>query len=413
MKYGFINFSGESGAGKTESTKLILQYLATVSGKHSWIEQQIQETNPVLEAFGNAKTVRNDNSSRFGKYIHINFNSKGSIDGAKIEQYLLEKSRIVFQNSGERNYHIFYCLLAGLSSDEKKRLELAEASSYEYLKGGKVLTCESRNDSSDFKDIRAAMKVLNFSDLDIWNIFQLLAAILHLGNMKYKSTTVQNLEACEIADGTNASRIASLLGVNKSSLCDVLTKKTMKIQGEQVVTNLSKNNALETRDAFVKGIYGQIFVKLVEKINSTIFKPEANSVNSIGVLDIFGFENFTKNSFEQLCINYANENLQQFFVKHIFKMEQEEYTKEGIKWLNIQYTDNQDILQMLGIQNMNIMSLIDDETKFPKGTDLTMLSKLHSTHSSKSAYLKPKSDHTHEFGVKHFAGNVFYDIAGK
>lgn len=384
-----------------------------MSGKHSWIEQQIQETNPVLEAFGNAKTVRNDNSSRFGKYIHINFNSKGSIDGAKIEQYLLEKSRIVFQNAGERNYHIFYCLIAGLSSDERKRLELADSSSYEYLKGGKVLTCESRNDSSDFKDIRAAMKVLNFSDSDIWSIFQLLAVVLHLGNMKYKSTTVQNLEACEIADGANASRIASFLGVNKSSLCDVLTKKSMKIQGEQVITNLSKANALETRDAFVKGIYGQIFVKLVEKINNTIYKPEVKSVNSIGVLDIFGFENFTKNSFEQLCINYANENLQQFFVKHIFKMEQEEYTKEGIKWLNIQYVDNQDILQMVGIQSMNIMSLIDEETRFPKGTDLTMLSKLHSTHSAKPSYLKPKSDHTHEFGVKHFAGNVFYDIAGK
>lgn len=383
-----------------------------VSGKHSWIEQQIQETNPILEAFGNAKTVRNDNSSRFGKYIHINFSNKGTIDGAKIEQYLLEKSRIVSQNLGERNYHIFYCLLAGLSSEEKKRLELSDASNYEYLKGGKTLTCETRNDSSDFKDVRAAMKVLNFSDEEIFSIFQLLAAILHMGNVKYKSTTFQNLEACELTDGANSTRIASMLGVNKSSLTDVLTKKTIKIQGEQVITSLSKQTALETRDSFVKGIYGQIFVKIVERINNTIYKHNVNSANAIGVLDIFGFENFTKNSFEQLCINYANENLQQFFVKHIFKMEQEEYTKEGIKWVNIQYVDNHELLQIIGIQNMNIMSLIDEESKFPKGTDLTMLSKLHSTHGSKPIYLKPKSDHTHIFGVKHFAGNVFYDVEG-
>lgn len=384
-----------------------------MSGKHSWIEQQIQETNPILEAFGNAKTVRNDNSSRFGKYININFNSKGFIENAKIEQYLLEKSRIVSQNQGERNYHIFYCLLAGLNSDERKKLELTTASDYEYLKSGKTITCEGRRDASDFADVRAAMKVLNFSDEDTWNIFKLLATILHFGNLKYKSTLINNMESTEIADNTNASRIASFLGINKSSLCDALTRKTIQVQGECVVTPLTKQAALESRDSFVKAIYGQIFIKIVEKINETIYNNTKKSVSSIGVLDIFGFENFSSNSFEQLCINYANENLQQFFVKHIFKMEQEEYKKENIEWVNIEYRDNQDVLQMIGIESLNIMSLIDEETKFPKGTDLTLLTKLHSTHGKNQLYLKPKSDHSHLFGIDHFAGKVFYETEGK
>lgn len=177
----FIYFSGESGAGKTESTKLILQYLAAISGQHAWIEQQILEANPIMEGFGNAKTVRNDNSSRFGKYIDIHFNKTGSIEGARIEQYLLEKSRIVSQNEGERNYHIFYAMLAGLTKDEKKHLHLGDASDYAYLKGGKTLTCTGRIETSEFSEIRAAMKVLNFTQNECWDVFQLLAAILHLG----------------------------------------------------------------------------------------------------------------------------------------------------------------------------------------------------------------------------------------
>lgn len=182
-----IIISGESGAGKTESTKLILQYLAAISGQHSWIEQQILEANPILEAFGNAKTTRNDNSSRFGKYIDIHFNTKyGIIEGAKIDQYLLEKSRIVNQSADERNYHIFYCMIAGLNGDDRKRLELQDASKYYYLTQGGTITCDGRDDAKEFAQIRSAMKVLVFSDMEIWNIFQILASLLHLGNIKYK-----------------------------------------------------------------------------------------------------------------------------------------------------------------------------------------------------------------------------------
>ncbi|XP_053696662.1 myosin-VIIa-like [Sabethes cyaneus] len=407
-----IVISGESGAGKTESTKLILQYLAATSGKHSWIEQQIIESNPILEAFGNAKTVRNDNSSRFGKYIDVHFNKEGVIGSAKIDQYLLEKSRIVHQNKGERNYHIFYSMLAGMSKEEKKLLELEDASKYQYLIGGQTLGCEGRNDAKEFADVRSAMKVLAFSDPEIWSVLSLLAAILHLGNIKYKAITVQNLDAVEVNDNVNATRVCSLLGVQKNILISALTRRTIFAQGERVVSHISKEQALEARDAFVKAIYGKIFLMIVEKINSAIYKHSPKSRISIGVLDIFGFEQFDTNSFEQLCINFANENLQQFFVKHIFKMEQAEYTREGINWTNIEFIDNQDVLDMIGMKSLHIMALIDDETRFPKGTDLTMLSKLHSTHGQKTIYLKPKYDNVPSFGVQHFAGTVFYNVNG-
>ncbi|XP_059618501.1 unconventional myosin-VIIa-like isoform X2 [Phlebotomus argentipes] len=407
-----IVISGESGAGKTESTKLILQYLAAISGKHSWIEQQIIDANPILEAFGNAKTVRNDNSSRFGKYIDIHFDGNGTIGGAKIEQYLLEKSRIVHQNKGERNYHIFYAMLAGMNREEKKKLDLEDASKYQYLTGGGTLTTDGRNDASEYADIQAAMKVLSFTDDDIWNIFRLLGAILHLGNMKYKAVVVQNLDTTEVNDPVNSARVATLLGVQKSLLIDSLTRKTITAQGEKVVSSLSKEAAHNARDAFVKAIYGKIFVKIVDQINKTLYKSEMRQRISIGVLDIFGFENFDVNSFEQLCINYANENLQQFFVKHIFKMEQDDYTREGINWQHIEFVDNQNILDMIGMKPMNLMSLIDEESKFPKGTDMTMLAKLQSTHDNKTIYLKSKYDQSTAFGIQHFAGAVFYSVPG-
>ncbi|XP_063529447.1 myosin-VIIa isoform X3 [Cydia strobilella] len=407
-----IVISGESGAGKTESTKLILQYLAAISGKHSWIEQQILEANPILEAFGNAKTVRNDNSSRFGKYIDIHFNSGGVIEGAKIEQYLLEKSRIVSQGTDERNYHVFYCLLAGLSKEEKKKLELGEPKEYKYLSMGGSFTCEGRDDAAEFADIRSAMKVLLFTEPEIWEILKLLAAVLHCGNIKYEATVVDNLDATEIIEQVNVKRVANLLGVPTQSLIQALTRKTLFAHGETVVSTLSKIQSVDIRDAFVKGIYGRLFVTIVKKINAAIYKPKATTRTAIGVLDIFGFENFDQNSFEQFCINFANENLQQFFVRHIFKLEQEEYNHEGINWQHIEFVDNQDALDLIALKQLNIMALIDEESKFPKGTDQTMLAKLHKTHGLHRNYLKPKSDINTSFGLNHFAGVVFYDTRG-
>ncbi|KAL8588843.1 Unconventional myosin-VIIa [Nucella lapillus] len=317
-----VIISGESGAGKTESTKLILQFLAAVSGQHSWIEQQILEANPIMEAFGNAKTIRNDNSSRFGKYIDIHFNDKGVIEGAKIEQYLLEKSRIVNQAHDERNYHIFYCMLAGLPADDRAKLELQEAPHYNYLIQGGSIRCEGRDDVKDFADIRSAMKVLTFSDGELWGVYKVLAALLHLGNVKYNAIELDNIDATEIQDISYINKAARLLEVRAQDLIDSLTTRTLFTKGESVTSTMDTMAALDVRDAFVKGIYGRMFVWIVEKINGAIFNPAKGVRRSIGVLDIFGFENFDKNSFEQLCINFANENLQQFFVRHIFKLEQ-------------------------------------------------------------------------------------------
>ncbi|XP_015136367.3 unconventional myosin-VIIa isoform X6 [Gallus gallus] len=408
--------SGESGAGKTESTKLILQFLAAISGQHSWIEQQVLEANPILEAFGNAKTIRNDNSSRFGKYIDIHFNKRGAIEGAKIEQYLLEKSRVCRQAQDERNYHVFYCMLRGMTMEQKKKLGLGKATDYNYLAMGNCTTCDGRDDSKEYANIRSAMKVLMFTDTENWEISKLLAAILHMGNLKYEARTYDNLDACEVVQSASLITAASLLEVDPQDVMNCLTSRTIITRGETVSTPLSMEQALDVRDAFVKGIYGRLFVWIVEKINAAIYRPPSQELKSvrrsIGLLDIFGFENFTVNSFEQLCINFANENLQQFFVRHVFKLEQEEYNLENINWQHIEFTDNQDALDMIAIKPMNIISLIDEESKFPKGTDATMLHKLNSQHKLNTNYIPPKNNYETQFGINHFAGIVYYETKG-
>ncbi|XP_046908085.1 unconventional myosin-VIIa-like [Hypomesus transpacificus] len=408
--------SGESGAGKTESTKLILQFLAAISGQHSWIEQQVLEANPILEAFGNAKTIRNDNSSRFGKYIDIHFNKRGAIEGAKVEQYLLEKSRVCRQAADERNYHIFYCMLRGMAPELKTKLGLGLATDYSYLTMGNCTVCDTRDDLKEYSSILSAMKVLMFSETENWEISKLLAAILHMGNMRYEARTYDNLDACVVVRSPDLSTAASLMEVNPKDVMTCLTSRTLITRGESVSTPLSMVQGLDVRDAFVKGIYGRLFVWIVEKINAAIFRPpscESQLIRrSIGLLDIFGFENFNINSFEQLCINFANENLQQFFVRHVFKLEQEEYNLEHINWQHIEFTDNQDALDMIANKPMNIISLIDEESKFPKGTDATMLNKLNSQHKLNINYIPPKNSYQTQFGIQHFAGVVHYETRG-
>uniref|UniRef100_A0A8C3JZP0 Myosin VIIB n=1 Tax=Calidris pygmaea TaxID=425635 RepID=A0A8C3JZP0_9CHAR len=405
--------SGESGAGKTESTKLILQFLAAVSGQHSWIEQQILEANPILEAFGNAKTIRNDNSSRFGKYIDIHFNQSGVIEGARIEQFLLEKSRVCRQAPEERNYHIFYCMLMGMNTEQKKMLNLGTASEYTYLTMGNCTSCDGRNDAKDYAHIRSAMKILMFSDSEHWDISKLLAVILHLGNVEFEAAVYDNLDCSDVMDSPHFSIATKLLEVDSSELQSSLTNLSIIVRGESVSRPLNVVQAADGRDAFVKGIYGRIFLWIVNKINSAIFNPTSQKskdrCQSIGLLDIFGFENFSNNSFEQLCINIANEHLQQFFVNHVFKMEQEEYLAEHIAWNNINFTDNRQALDVIALKPMNIISLIDEESKFPKGTEATMLVKINSLHGKSNVYIPPKSVHDTKFGINHFAGVVFYE----
>ncbi|XP_068175182.1 unconventional myosin-VIIa [Antennarius striatus] len=407
--------SGESGAGKTESTKLMLQFLAAVSGQHSWIEQQILEANPILEAFGNAKTIRNDNSSRFGKYIDINFTEDGAIEGARIEQYLLEKSRVCRQAPEERNYHIFYYMLMGMPAEQKKILNLGKASEYNYLTMGNCTSCEGRDDVEEYAHFCSSLKILTFTENDSWEIFKLLAAILHLGNVCFEGTIVNNLEACDVVSSSHFNMASQLLEVSPKELGKSLTQHSFMTTRESVTKSLTSSQAVDSRDAFVKAIYGRLFLWIVAKINTAIYKQPEDSTEfqqSIGLLDIFGFENFKKNSFEQLCINFANEQLQQFFVRHVFKLEQLEYTRENIVWKHIDYQDNQSTLDALAIKPLNMLALIDEESNFPKGTDATMLEKFNQNHGRVGIYTPPKNNYETQFGIQHFAGVVYYDSKG-
>lgn len=308
-------------------------------------------------------------------------------------------------------------MIAGLRQEEQNQLELQDASKFAYLTQGDCITCDGRDDAAEFADIRSAMKVLMFSDPEIWEVLKILASLLHLGNIKYKAVIVNNLDATEIPSTISTGSAARILEVNQQHLVEALTTRTIFAHGDTVVSRMSAPQSLDVRDAFVKGIYGRMFVWIVNKINSAIYKPKSTGGGqqrtTIGVLDIFGFENFNVNSFEQFCINYANENLQQFFVKHIFKLEQEEYNHETINWQHIEFVDNQEALDLIAIKPLNIMALIDEESKFPKGTDTTLLNKLHNQHGTNGNYLQPKSYVNSSFGINHFAGVVFYDTRGK
>ncbi|NWU60657.1 MYO7A protein, partial [Pterocles burchelli] len=267
---------------------------------------------------------------------------------------------------------------------------------------GNCTTCDGRDDSKEYANIRSAMKVLMFTDTENWEISKLLAAILHMGNLQYEARTYDNLDACEVVQSASLITAASLLEVDPQDVMNCLTSRTIITRGETVSTPLSMEQALDVRDAFVKGIYGRLFVWIVEKINAAIYRPPSQELKSvrrsIGLLDIFGFENFT--------------NLQQFFVRHVFKLEQEEYNLENINWQHIEFTDNQDALDMIAIKPMNIISLIDEESKFPKGTDATMLHKLNSQHKLNTNYIPPKNNYETQFGINHFAGIVYYETKG-
>lgn len=410
--------SGESGAGKTETTKLILQFMAAVSGQHSWIESQILEANPVMEAFGNAKTLRNDNSSRFGKYIDVHFDGEGAIKGAQIEQYLLEKSRIIGQQKGERNYHIFYMMHQGGSSRKAADWNLGPREDFGCIMGGQCPDLASWNDVEEWNLMLGAMKVLNFDEDLSNNIFKLTAAVMHLGNVQFKATTIENMDASECTDTSHVEKAAKLLGIDFDAVNDGMVTRSIVTRGEVTIKQLNVDKANDVRDAFMKAIYGHFFIHIIDFITDKLYSPPGNEREkserkSIGVLDIFGFENFDFNSFEQFCINYCNESLQQFFVHHIFKMEQLEYEKEQISWANIQFTDNAPTLKLLAEQPLNILAICDEEAKFPKGTDDSLLTKLHANHGkTKSIYIQPKSSHLKKFGIKHYAGDVYYDLDG-
>jgi myosin heavy subunit len=399
--------SGESGAGKTEATKLMLQFLAAITHKHSQIEQQILEVNPILEAFGNAKTIRNNNSSRFGRFTEIQFSHKlDGIVGAQITEYLLEKSRIAFQAPNERNYHVFYQLLAGASPEEKKDLALKAANQYNYLNKSKCIEVEGIDDGADFDALRLAMDSLLISADVQRTIFAVLSSVLHLGNVEFVGKDEARVDEKSME---SIHTVSKLLGFDSNALVKALTTRSITVRGQTTILHLKHPEAIDGRDALAKALYGNMFSWLVRIINKTLSAPKGSARLQIGILDIFGFEHFKINSFEQLMINFTNEKLQQQFNNFIFKLEQEEYEKEKINWSSIKFVDNQDVLDLIEKRPLGILSILDEECKFPSASDQTFLDKLHSNHVKNPRYTKPKMVRP-EFGVEHFAGQVMYNV---
>ncbi|XP_030309911.1 unconventional myosin-X-like isoform X3 [Calypte anna] len=407
-----VLISGESGAGKTESTKLLLKFLsamsqtslgAPASEKSTHVEEAILESSPILEAFGNAKTVYNNNSSRFGKFIQLHFSQHGHIQGGRVTDYLLEKNRVVHQNPGERNYHIFYALLAGVSGEQKESLSLSEPETYHYLNQSGCVTDENLNDAEMFSKVMTAMKVVDFSAEEIRDIFKLLSGTLHLGNVEFMTAG-----GAQVTTKAVLNIASDLLGLDAFQLSEVLTQRSMILRGEEISSPLTVEQAADSRDSLAMALYSQCFSWLISKINTKIRGKE--NFKSVGILDIFGFENFQVNRFEQFNINYANEKLQEYFNKHIFSLEQLEYNREGIIWEAIDWMDNAECLDLIE-KKLGLLALVNEESRFPKGTDNTLLEKLHSQHMSNHYYVKPRVT-DHQFGIKHYAGEVLYDVRG-
>ncbi|XP_046620901.1 myosin heavy chain, muscle isoform X8 [Neodiprion virginianus] len=416
--------TGESGAGKTENTKKVIAYFATVGAstkkednpnqKKGSLEDQVVQTNPVLEAFGNAKTVRNDNSSRFGKFIRIHFGPSGKLAGADIETYLLEKARVISQQSLERSYHIFYQMMSGSVNGLKQMLLLSNnVRDYHFVSQGKT-SIPGLDDGEELLVTDQAFDVLGFTQEEKDNIYKITAAVMHMGGMKFKQ---RGREEQAEADGTEeGERVAKLLGCDCADLYKNLLKPRIKVGNEFVTQGRNKDQVAYSVGAMSKAMFDRLFKWLVKKCNETLDTKQKRQ-HFIGVLDIAGFEIFDFNSFEQLCINFTNEKLQQFFNHHMFILEQEEYKREGIEWTFIDF--GMDLQQTIDLieKPMGILSILEEESMFPKATDKTFEEKLNNNHLGKSPnFLKPKppkpGQQAAHFAIGHYAGNVPYNITG-
>ncbi|XP_047173231.1 myosin-9-like isoform X2 [Vigna umbellata] len=409
-KSNSILVSGESGAGKTETTKMLMQYLAFLGGRAGTegrtVEQQVLESNPVLEAFGNAKTVRNNNSSRFGKFVEIQFDKSGRISGAAIRTYLLERSRVCQINDPERNYHCFY-LLCAAPHEEIEKYKLGNPKSFHYLNQSKCYELADVSDAREYLATRRAMDIVGISQKDQEAIFRVVAAILHIGNIEFtKGKDVDSSVPKDDNAKFHLKTTAELLMCDADALEDALCKRVMITPEEVIKRSLDPQSAAVSRDGLAKTIYSRLFDWLVDKINNSIGQdPKSKSL--IGVLDIYGFESFKANSFEQFCINFTNEKLQQHFNQHVFKMEQEEYTKEEINWSYIEFVDNQDVLDLIEKKPGGIIALLDEACMFPKSTHETFANKLYQTFKNHKRFIKPKLSRT-DFTIAHYAGEVLY-----
>ncbi|DBA03908.1 TPA: hypothetical protein N0F65_004598 [Lagenidium giganteum] len=403
-----ILVSGESGAGKTETTKILMNHLASIAGglNDSTIKKII-EVNPLLESFGNAKTVRNDNSSRFGKFTQLQFDECGILVGAKCRTYLLEKTRVIHHEAPERNYHIFYQLL---ESPQSSDLYLESNKSYNYTGDNNSIKIEGMSDASHFERTRTALGLIGLSEEAQQVLFQVLAGVLQLGEVTIYSKSNNDEESLIPLDDPGTNAATKLLGVSVEDLEKALCSRKMSVANETVTVFLRKEQAEECRDALAKAIYSNIFDWLVATINESL-ENDQDMVHHVGILDIFGFEHFKHNSFEQFCINYANEKLQQKFTQDVFKTVQLEYEAEGIAWSHIDFADNQDVIAVIE-DRLGIISLLNDEVMRPKGNDESLVSKLASIHKEDKHVIEfPRTSRT-QFTIKHYAGAVTYESVG-
>ncbi|KAH6577051.1 hypothetical protein BASA50_008601 [Batrachochytrium salamandrivorans] len=430
-----IIISGESGAGKTQSAKYIMRYFAIVdelsisrvgssvevsgvsalAGNTTEIEEAVLSTNPIMEAFGNSKTSRNDNSSRFGKYIEIMFENKTDgpgvrITGAKIRTYLLERSRLVFQPQTERNYHIFYQLCAAAPAAERKELGLGTWENFFYLNQGGTGVVSGMDDIAEFSITQKALSTIGISVSVQWDIFKICAALLHIGNIKI---TASRDEAVIADDDPSLITASKLLGVESATFKKWIIKKQIATRTEKIVTSLNIIQATTGRDSVAKFIYSMLFDWIVKIVNLNLTREEASKDGRfIGVLDIYGFEHFKKNSFEQFCINYANEKLQQEFNAHVFKLEQEEYVAEKITWSFIEFNDNQPCIDMIE-NKLGILDLLDEESRLPSGADSSLITKLYQRFgTAQSKFFEKPRFGQQAFTIKHYACDVTYEIEG-
>ncbi|XP_030962700.1 myosin-12-like [Quercus lobata] len=405
-----ILVSGESGAGKTETTKMLMRYLAFMGGRSvtdgRTVEQQVLESNPVLEAFGNAKTVKNNNSSRFGKFVEIQFDKHGKISGAAIRTYLLERSRVCQASDPERNYHCFYMLCAAPPEDVKK-FKLGDPRTFHYLNQSNCYEVANVDDAREYLETRNAMDIVGISPDEQDAIFRVVAAILHLGNIDFiKGNEVDSSKLKDEKSKFHLQTAAELLMSDAKMLEDSLCKRVIVTPDGNITKPLDPGQAALSRDALAKTVYSRLFDWIVDNINSSIGQ-DPNAVSLIGVLDIYGFESFKINSFEQLCINLTNEKLQQHFNQHVFKMEQEEYTKEEINWSYVEFVDNQDVLDLIEKKPGGIIALLDEACMFPKATHETFAQKMYQTYKGHKRFSKPKLART-DFTINHYAGDVTY-----
>ncbi|KAL3644945.1 hypothetical protein CASFOL_010125 [Castilleja foliolosa] len=409
-KSNSILVSGESGAGKTETTKMLMRYLAYLGGRKGTegrtVEQQVLESNPVLEAFGNAKTVRNNNSSRFGKFVEIQFDKHGRISGAAIRTYLLERSRVCQISDPERNYHCFY-LLCSAPQEEVEKYKLGPTKTFHYLNQSNCHELVGVSDAHDYLATRRAMDIVGISQKEQDAIFRVVASVLHIGNIEFaKGKEVDSSVLKNDQSKFHLQTVAELLMCDPKALEDALLKRVMVTPEEVIKRSLDPDGALVSRDGLAKTVYSRLFDWLVDKINNSIGQ-DPTSKCLIGVLDIYGFESFKTNSFEQFCINFTNEKLQQHFNEHVFKMEQEEYTREEIDWSYIEFVDNKDVLDLIEKKPGGIIALLDEACMFPKSTHETFSNKLYQTFKAHKRFIKPKLSRT-DFTIAHYAGEVQY-----